>query len=80
MEKLIYVLAGATDALDGRLDRIAADVVPAARGVGAEQLALFLPDEFDAIGERAPDDEIDGRPVAEVMLDPRESMCARYWN
>ena len=54
MEKLIYVLTGAKEALDGRLDRIATEVVPAAHGVGAEQLALFLPDEFDAIGERAP--------------------------
>ena len=54
MEKLICVLTGARDALDGRLERIAADVVPAARSVGGQEMGLFLPDEFEAIGERAP--------------------------
>ena len=54
MEKLIYVLSGETDEVEGRVDRIAADVVPAAREVGAERMALFLPDEFETIGDRAP--------------------------
>ncbi|MEM9175384.1 MAG: hypothetical protein AAGC67_09120 [Myxococcota bacterium] len=54
MEKLIYVLDGATDELADRLDRIAADVVPAARGVGGERIAILLPDEFGAIAARAP--------------------------
>ena len=54
MEKLIYVLVGATDEIEGRFDRVAADVVPAARGVGGERMALLLPDEFDAIAERCP--------------------------
>lgn len=54
MEKLIYVLAGATDDVEGRVERIASEVVPAARGVGAERMALLVPDEFDAIADRAP--------------------------
>lgn len=54
MEKLIYVLSGATDEVEGRVDRIAADVVPAAREVGAERMALLVPDEFETIGDRAP--------------------------
>ena len=52
MEKLIYVLVGANGDVSGRVDRIAADAVPAARGVGGERIALLLPDEFDAIRER----------------------------
>ncbi len=54
MEKLIYVLSGATDEVEGRVERIAVEVVPAARKVGAERMALLVPDEFDAIAERAP--------------------------
>ena len=54
MEKLIYVLVGAKDEVDGRAERIAAEAIPAARHIGAESMALLLPDEFDAIGERCP--------------------------
>lgn len=54
MEKLIYVLMGPVDAVDGRLDRIAADAVPAARSLGGERMALLLPDEFDEIRARCP--------------------------
>ncbi len=54
MEKLIYVLAGAVDAVEGRLDRVAAAVVPAARGVGGEQMAIFLPDRAEEIREGCP--------------------------
>jgi len=52
MEKLIYVLAGPQDEVVGRVERLAADVVPAAREVGGERIALLLPDEFEAIRAR----------------------------
>ena len=52
MEKLIYVLEGGNVPLAERRARLAEAVVPAARGVGASQLALLIPDLTDEILER----------------------------
>ena len=52
MEKLIYVLEGGNVPLAERRARLAEAVVPAARGVGASQLALLIPDLTDEIRER----------------------------
>ena len=52
MEKLIYVLEGGNVPLTERRARLAEAVVPAARGVGASQMALLIPDLTDEILER----------------------------
>lgn len=52
MEKLIYVLKGPTNAIEGRVERIAEAVVPAARAVGGERLVLLVPDQADEIRKR----------------------------
>ena len=54
MEKLIYILEGGSAPLAERRARLAEAAVPAARGVGASQLALLIPDLSDEILERAP--------------------------
>lgn len=54
MEKLIYVLFGPVDALDGRLDRIARAGVPAARGIGGERIAILVPEDAEEIRRRSP--------------------------
>ena len=54
MEKLIYVLSGLLDPIDGRLERIARSVVPAARTVGGERMAILVPDQADEIRTRCP--------------------------
>ena len=52
MEKLIYVLVDAKDSIDGRVERVATDAVPVARGVGGERLAVLVPVEADEIRSR----------------------------
>lgn len=52
MEKLIYVLVGATDDVAGRVDRIADAIAPAARAIGGERMAILVPDQVDEIRER----------------------------
>ena len=52
MEKLIYVLEGGSVPLEERRARLAEAVAPAARAVGASQLALLIPDLTDEIRER----------------------------
>jgi hypothetical protein len=52
MEKLIYVLRGAVDPMAGRVDRIAQTVVPAARAVGGERMAILVPDQAEEIRAR----------------------------
>lgn len=54
MEKLIYVLAGPVESIEGRLERIAEAVVPAARSIGAERLAILVPDRTEEIRSRCP--------------------------
>lgn len=54
MEKLIYVLEGGSAPLEERRARLTETAVPAARGVGASQLALLVPDLTDELLERAP--------------------------
>lgn len=54
MEKLIYVLTDAGDAAGGRHDRVAAAGVEAARAVGGERIAVFVPDQTDEIRDRSP--------------------------
>ena len=54
MEKLIYVLGGPLDAIEGRFDRLSRSVVPAARAVGAERMAILVPDQADVIRARCP--------------------------
>lgn len=49
MEKLIFVLCGAKDAVEGRVDRIAESAIPAARGVGGERMAILVPDHAEEI-------------------------------
>lgn len=54
MEKLIYVLIGPNDGVGGRVDRIAEAVVPVAREVGGQRMAVLVPDHADEIRERCP--------------------------
>lgn len=54
MEKLIYVLHGPVDAVDGRLERIAGKAVPAARSVGGERIVIHVPDQIEEIRRRGP--------------------------
>lgn len=54
MEKLIYVLAGATDEMQGRIDRVAESIVPAARSVGGSRMAISVPDQAEEIRARCP--------------------------
>ena len=54
MEKLIYVLSGPTDEVEGRVERIAEAVVPVARSIGGERLALLVPDQAEEIRARCP--------------------------
>lgn len=54
MEKLIYVLTGPKDAVDGRVHRIADAIVPVARSIGGERMALLVPDKAEEIRERCP--------------------------
>ncbi len=54
MEKLIYVVSGPRDVVEGRVERIARAVVPAARAVGAERIAILVPDQADVIRARCP--------------------------
>ncbi len=54
MEKLIYVVAGPADELEGRVERLAERVVPAARRIGGERMAILVPDEADEIRTRCP--------------------------
>lgn len=54
MEKLIYVLRGAVHPMAGRVERIAESVVPAARAVGALQMAILVPDQAEEIRARCP--------------------------
>ncbi len=53
MEKLIYVLEGGSVPLEERRARLAEAVAPAARAVGASQLALLIPDLTEEILERS---------------------------
>jgi hypothetical protein len=52
MEKLIYVLAGAKDEVDGRVERVSGAVVETARSVGAERMAILVPDRAEEIRAR----------------------------
>jgi len=52
MEKLIYVLSGPTDAIEGRAERISAAAVPVAKSIGGERLALLVPDQAEEIRKR----------------------------
>ena len=54
MEKLIYVLHGSRDAIEGRVERLARAVVPAARAAGGRQLAILVPDQAELIRARCP--------------------------
>ena len=54
MEKLIYVLQGPVDAIDGRLHRLANAGVGAARAAGGRQIAILVPDQADEIRARCP--------------------------
>lgn len=54
MEKLIYVLAGSVDGVEGRVERVAKSAVGAARGLGGERLALLVPDQAEEIRRRCP--------------------------
>lgn len=54
MEKLIYVLCGPVDSIDGRVERIERAAVRAARAVGGRQLAILVPDQADEIRARCP--------------------------
>lgn len=49
MEKLAYVLVDGADAIDGRVERLAAALLPVARPLGAKQMRILVPDEADAI-------------------------------
>ncbi len=52
MEKLIYVLSGPVDGIEGRVERIAEVAIPAARAIGGERLVLLVPDQADEIRDR----------------------------
>ena len=52
MEKLIYVLAGPNDEVVGRVDRLAEKVVPVAREIGGERMAVLVPDQAEEIERR----------------------------
>ena len=54
MEKLIYVLSGPNDEVAGRVDRIAEAVVPVARRMGGQRMAVLVPDQADEIKRRCP--------------------------
>ena len=54
MEKLIYVLSGPTDQVDGRVERIADVVIPAARSIGGSKMAVLVPDQAQEIRDRCP--------------------------
>jgi hypothetical protein len=54
MEKLIYVVTGPVDAIEGRLERIERGVIPVARRVGGERMAILVPDQADLIRTRCP--------------------------
>ena len=54
MEKLIYVVSGPTDEVEGRVERIADAVVPVARSIGGERLTLLVPDQAEQIRARCP--------------------------
>lgn len=54
MEKLIYVLSGPIDEIEGRVSRIAGTALPAARSIGGERLAMLVPDQADEIRARCP--------------------------
>jgi len=54
MEKLIYVLRGPVDPIEGRVERIARTAVAAARALGGERLAIFVPDRAEEIRARCP--------------------------
>ncbi len=54
MEKLIYVLIGGGGEVSERLSRIAESVVPAAREVGGETMAVLIPDRTDEIRSSCP--------------------------
>jgi hypothetical protein len=54
MEKLIYVLSGPVDSIAGRVERIAKAVVPVARKLGGERMAMLVPDQADEIRSRCP--------------------------
>ncbi len=52
MEKLIYVLNDPADGLEGRVDRIADAIVPRAKAIGGERIALLVPDQAEEIRRR----------------------------
>jgi len=52
MEKLIYVMTGPVDGIEGRRERIEREVIPVARRVGGEQMAILVPDQADVIRAR----------------------------
>jgi hypothetical protein len=52
MEKLIYVLRGPIDPIEGRVDRIAKALVPEVRALGGERIAILVPDQADEIREQ----------------------------
>jgi hypothetical protein len=54
MEKLIYILSGSTDGIEGRIDRVARAVVPVARAAGGREMAILVPDQADVIRARCP--------------------------
>lgn len=54
MEKLIYVVTGPVDAIEGRLERIERGVIPVARRVGGERMAILVPDQAELIRTRCP--------------------------
>jgi hypothetical protein len=54
MEKLIYVMTAPADEIVGRVERVAEAVVPVARSIGGERMALLVPDQAEEIRERCP--------------------------
>jgi hypothetical protein len=52
VEKLVYVSIGSTQPCAARLEAIAKHVVPAARSVGGEQMAVLLPEYTEEIRTR----------------------------
>jgi len=54
MEKLIYVMTGPVDAIEGRRERMERELIPAARRVGGERMAILVPDQADVIRARCP--------------------------
>lgn len=54
MEKLVYVLCGSVDEVEGRVERVARAGVTAARALGGERIAVLVPDHAAEIRRRCP--------------------------